>query len=263
MAFPDKALLGLLVEAGVAVLAGSNRRWHTWRRLTHGVWQSRKRSGHHEGWHGLQLLEPVRLLPGLARAGRKLPAADADLAAWVRMRPQELPPEIREMPAWADERPKVAVHPGSHGSANNISVARYAALVEQLVAAGWQVWVTGTAAERAGLADLPWQLPGVVNVTGRLSVEALMGFLGQTDLCIAASTGPLHLAAVLGTPVVGLFGGEAPVWSERWKPIGPRVEVLVTAGEADDGGLDLRPEEIVAVANRIGLSCASDDQGVR
>jgi ADP-heptose:LPS heptosyltransferase len=101
---------------------------------------------------------------------------------------------------------------------------------------------------------LPWQLSAVVDVTGRLSVEALMGFLGQTDLCIAASTGPLHLAAVLGTPVVGLFGGEAPVWPQRWKPIGPHVEVLVAAGEADDGGLDLRPEEIVAAAARISLS---------
>lgn len=250
LAYPDRALLTLLVAAGVPVVAGSARRMWTWRHLSHGVWQSRKRSGQHEGWHGLQLLAPVRLLPGMAKPGRQLPGPSADLAQWLHMRPLPLPSIIADKAEWKVPGRKVAVHPGSHGSANNLAMPRYAELIAALVAAGWQVWVTGTAAERQTMAGLPWHLAGVVDATGEMDVLALMGFLGQTQLCIAASTGPLHLAAAMGTPVVGLFGAAAPVWPERWRPIGPHVDVLVADRAAPDGGLDLEASQIVMAAER-------------
>lgn len=43
-----------------------------------------------------------------------------------------------------------------------------------------------------------------------LSIPALAALLAQARLVVAGDTGPLHLAAALGTPVVGLFGATDP-----------------------------------------------------
>lgn len=243
LAFPDRELLERLKAAGVPVLAGSLRRFHTWRNLTHGVWQSRKRSGRHEAWHGLQLLEPVRLLPGLAMPGKGLPRPTEDFSKWIHLERPEAPEGWPEGCA--------VVHPGSHGSANNISVAKYGELIAALCDQGWRVCVTGTAKERESLESLPWSNEQVEDWTGRLTVEELMGGLGHAGLCVAASTGPLHLASALGTPVVGLFGGEAPVWPERWRPLGPRVKVVVAEGVEEGSGLALSTAEIIAAIEKL------------
>ena len=249
LAFPDRELLRLLVNAKVPVLVGSKRRFHTWRHLTHGVWQSRKKSGFHEAWHGLQLLEPVRLLPGLECEGKPLPGPHDDLTPWVRMKKRRTPELLASNEP--TNQPRAVVHPGSHGSANNIDVASYAAVLDGLVGAGWQVWVTGTAVERKSLDGLPWHHPEVVDATGVFQLHQLMDLLAHVDVCVAASTGPLHLAAAMGTPVVGLFGASAPVWPDRWRPLGPWVETLVTDELIDAGALNIEPQEIVAAVDRI------------
>lgn len=237
LAFPDRELLERLKAAGVPVLAGSLRRFHTWRNLTHGIWQSRKRSGRHEAWHGLQLLESVRMLPGLAKAGKALPRPTDDFSKWIHL-DRPVAPE-----GWPEGC--AVIHPGSHGSANNISVAKYGELIEALCDKSWRVCVTGTAKERESLDSLPWANEHVEDWTGRLTVDELMGGLAHASLCVAASTGPLHLASALGTPVVGLFGGEAPVWPERWRPLGPRVQVVVAEGVEEGSGLALTTAEII------------------
>lgn len=249
LAFPDRELLRLLVDAKVPVLVGSKRRSHTWRHLTHGVWQSRKRSGFHEAWHGLQLIEPVRLLPGLECQGKQLPTPNEDLTPWIRLKKRRMPEFLASQNP--SHQPRAVVHPGSHGSANNIDVTSYATVLEGLVREGWQIWVTGTAMERKSLDGLPWQHPEVVDATGKFHLPQLMDLLAHVDVCVAASTGPLHLAAALGTPVVGLFGASAPVWPERWRPLGPWVETLVTDELTDAGALNLLPQDIVAAVDRI------------
>ena len=251
VAFPDKAVVRALVEAGVPVRVGSLRRWHTWRAMTHGVWQSRKRSGRHEAWHGLQLLEPARLAPGLARPGQALPGPGA--AAWSRYLRLEATPASASGAGADLLRAGVrhlVIHPGSHGSAGNWELARYRALAGEMRLRGWDVLVTGTARERAGMDDL-WSSEGaplaghLVDATGRFSVAELMTLLARVDAVVAASTGPLHLAAALGTPVVGLYGGGAPVWPARWHPIGAQARWLVADTVRPDGTLDIPVGEVV------------------
>lgn len=245
VAFPDKAVVRALVEAGVPVRVGSLRRWHTWRAMTHGVVQSRKRSGRHEAWHGLQLLEPVRLAPGLARPGQALPGPGEE--AWSRYLRLKADPGAGPGPGedlFREGTKHLVIHPGSHGSAGNWELARYRALAGEMRSRGWDVLVTGTARERDGMDDL-WSSEGaplagrLVDATGRFSVAELMALLARVDAVVAASTGPLHLAAALGTPVVGLYGGGAPVWPARWHPVGPQARWLVADMARPDGTLDI------------------------
>jgi heptosyltransferase I len=68
-------------------------------------------------------------------------------------------------------------------------------------------------------------------VTIRTTIEELMGLLAHAQCVIAADSGPLHLAAALGTPVVGLYGPTDPARN------GPFVPGAVILSQA-------RPEEI-------------------
>jgi heptosyltransferase-3 len=57
----------------------------------------------------------------------------------------------------------------------------------------------------------------VVNLVGALSLETLLALLQEARLFLGNESGPMHMAAATGTPVVGLFGLTNPI---RWGPVG-------------------------------------------
>jgi lipopolysaccharide heptosyltransferase I len=73
-------------------------------------------------------------------------------------------------------------------------------------------------AEEVVRAALPAQ-PVMVSTT----IEELMGLLAHARCLVAADSGPLHLAAALGTPVVGLYGPTDPA---RNGPFVAHAEVI-------------------------------------
>jgi ADP-heptose:LPS heptosyltransferase len=90
------------------------------------------------------------------------------------------------------------------------------ALVERLKSEGWEVVVTGDSRE----ADLTARVAGsnAVDLGGKLSLRELAAVMARATVVVAPNTGPAHLAAAVGTPVVSLF---APVVSAtRWRPWG-------------------------------------------
>ncbi|MBU0605993.1 MAG: glycosyltransferase family 9 protein [Candidatus Omnitrophica bacterium] len=65
--------------------------------------------------------------------------------------------------------------------------------------------------------------PKVINLTGKLDIGMLAVLLERARLLITNDSGPLHIAASIGTPTVSLFGPEIP---ERYGPIGEKHGVL-------------------------------------
>ena len=66
--------------------------------------------------------------------------------------------------------------------------------------------------------------PGlVVDLSGALSIGELAALLEGAGAVVTNDSGPMHLAAALGAPTVGLFGPETPV---MYGPIGPRARAL-------------------------------------
>ena len=63
----------------------------------------------------------------------------------------------------------------------------------------------------------------IINLAGRTTVSQLAGVLKRAAFAVTTDTGPMHLAAALGTPVVALFGPTAP-W--RTGPFGQGHEVV-------------------------------------
>jgi ADP-heptose:LPS heptosyltransferase len=63
----------------------------------------------------------------------------------------------------------------------------------------------------------------LANLAGRLDTAALNALLERADLFVGNDSGPMHLAAALGTPTLGLFGPETPV---MYEPLGRRARAL-------------------------------------
>jgi len=66
-----------------------------------------------------------------------------------------------------------------------------------------------------------------LNVVGRLSLRALAALLQKAHVVVSNDSGPMHLAAAVGTPVVALFGTEDPgSHPKRWGPWGAGHTVI-------------------------------------
>jgi len=111
----------------------------------------------------------------------------------------------------------VVVHPGASVSARAWAPERAAELVAALAANGRQVVVTGGPGE----TDLTAQVAGppraeVTDLGGATSLAELAGVLHGAQAVVVGNTGPAHLAAAVGTPVVSLFAPTVP--AVRWRP---------------------------------------------
>jgi ADP-heptose:LPS heptosyltransferase len=161
------------------------------------------------------LHEVERGLSLAATLGYRLPEGDDGR---LRVRPER----AADAPGLGDG-PYVVVHPGAAAPARAWAPERHAALVDALVEAGRPVVVTGDAGERA-LTSLVagGSRPGVVDLGGRVDLGGLAEVLAGAEVVVVGNTGPAHLAAAVGTPVVSLFSPVVP--AARWRPWGvPQV----------------------------------------
>jgi ADP-heptose:LPS heptosyltransferase len=108
----------------------------------------------------------------------------------------------------------VVVHPGASVPARAWSPERNAELVAALAAAGRNVLVTGSPAERELTAYVA--RAGGADLGGATTLAGLAGVLAGADAVVVGNTGPAHLAAAVGTPVVSLYAPTVPAM--RWRP---------------------------------------------
>lgn len=104
-------------------------------------------------------------------------------------------------------RPWAVVHPGSTAASRRYPPELYAEVVGGLVAGhGWSVVLTGSEGERglAGEIAVRAAVP-TLNLAGALDLAELAGTIAATPVLITNNTGPAHVAAAVGTPVVCLY----------------------------------------------------------
>jgi ADP-heptose:LPS heptosyltransferase len=119
-------------------------------------------------------------------------------------------------PRGLPDGPYLLVHPGTDAAARAYPERLWRELVSELAAAGRTVVVTGAAGETrltSGVAGAD-----ALDLGGRLDLAGLAATLRRADAVVVANTGPAHLAAAVGTPVVSLFAPVVP--AVRWAPYG-------------------------------------------
>lgn len=148
-----------------------------------------------------QVLEFARLL-GVpdARAVWRLPITDADR-------------EVARAIGLPAARRHVVVSIGASEPSKRWFAPGFARLLELLHAAGAvPVLIGGPSPEERALAD---DIRGMVRVSfkdaaGQGTVRSLLGLLEPAGAFVGSDTGPLHLAAAMGIPCVGLYGPQNP-----------------------------------------------------
>ena len=166
------------------------------------------------------------------RAGAQLPVDDDGLLAVRRPLPA-VPPQAEHVlgvgGGWRQR--SVVVHPGASVPARAPLPEDSRAMAARLARDGWDVLVTGSAAER----ELTAYVAGghATDLGGRTDLAELAAVLESAACVVVGNTGPAHLAAAVGTPVVSLFAPVVP--ADRWAPYGVPRLVLGDQGAACRG----------------------------
>lgn len=119
------------------------------------------------------------------------------------------------LPSVHPERIVLGMVPGAeYGSAKRWPADSFAAVAKQVGAKLDCVWVVfGTGAENDLGRYITGTVPNAVNLCGQTDLTDLMAGLSLCRLVLTNDTGPMHLAAALGRPVVALFGSTSPAYS--------------------------------------------------
>jgi ADP-heptose:LPS heptosyltransferase len=150
--------------------------------------------------------EVERMLAVVGAAGYQLPADDD---GGLRIRYDE-----RQHPGGS---PYVVVHPGASVPARTLGPRAWRAAVREL-ARRWEVVVTGGPGDAAVVEEVMAGHPTNVRRAAGTTLDELAGLVAGAAAVVVGNTGPAHLAAAVGTPVVSIF---APtVDSSAWRPWG-------------------------------------------
>ena len=113
-------------------------------------------------------------------------------------------------------RPRVGLHcgygpPGKGTRPDRLKgwrLANFAALGRELVANGASLVFTGSAADRKSTDQIATSIDEaqLVNLAGSTTIGELGALIKHMDLFISVDSGPAHLAAVVGTPLIVLWG---------------------------------------------------------
>jgi len=121
-------------------------------------------------------------------------------------------------------RPLIAINAMTTWPTKHWINKRFSRVADLLLVMGMNVIFTGGPKDVDDIAEICNGMTGHgINLAGRTSLKVLAALYKRANLVITIDSGPMHLAAAMGTPVLALFGPTAP-W--RTGPFGPEHTVL-------------------------------------
>jgi ADP-heptose:LPS heptosyltransferase len=216
--FPNKFIARLAKKAGIPVRVGTGHRLFHLFTCNKPVFYSRRRSNLHEAQLNIRLLKLFGIYVQLDTN---------EIVKYYGLK--HLPPVKSEIGKMLESgRVNVIMHPTSMGSAREWGLDNFSRLIELLPEEKYRIFITGTAEDKYVLDGfIRKHKPRIFDLTGELSLFELIGLISQVDALVAASTGPLHIAAALGIKAVGIYPPIEPMHPGRWKPLGINATWLV------------------------------------
>ena len=193
-----------LFLAGIPLRAGRLSQWHSYLFFNRGIRQKRSQADKHESAYNWELISK-----GLAGESETPSITKPQLQTPESSDPLDLPQAY------------CVVHPGMMGSALNWPVESYIELTKKL-SKKIPVVVTGTKADRPWTEPLKKALNSTDNIhwmQEKMNPGQLLTTLAKAKFVVAPSTGIIHLASGLGTPVVGFYSPRTPERASRWGPL--------------------------------------------
>lgn len=241
--FPKKEIAFLAKRAGVPLRVGTRNRAYHWLSCNKLLNLSRKNSNLHEAQLNIKLLEFLGIDTNLSLTSiptyygfTKVPALDDKYSGWIDKTKFNL-----------------ILHPKSKGSAKEWGMANFEKLILLLPKDQFKIFISGTADDAKAMKQFIQKNDSAMDITGKLSLQQFIAFINQCDGLVAASTGPLHIAAALHKTAVGLFSPKRPIHPGRWKPLGLHAVTLVdnpdcekcNSGQECDCIMKIKPQTVV------------------
>jgi ADP-heptose:LPS heptosyltransferase len=239
--FPKKPIAQLIYKARIKTRIGTSHRWYHWLTCNKLLHFSRKNSNLHEAQLNIKLLAPL---------GIKKSLSIAEIANLYGFQCNFLlKGEHKKL--LSSGKKNIILHPKSKGSAVEWGLENFAQLILLLPPEKFNIFISGTEDEgKLFRKQLIEPFPQVQDMSGKFSLEEFIAFIGQSHAMIAASTGPLHIAAALGVFAVGLFPPHKPIHPGRWQPIGKHTKILLLYPENQKNSVpSLMAQEVFAALN--------------
>jgi heptosyltransferase-2 len=149
------------------------------------------------------------------------------LAAALGANPEPLPPQLVVTPGEIEavkkkfglseiKRPIFGLNPGAeYGPAKRWPVEKFIAAAREIQNRTNCTWLVFGGETDAAIANriesaIPSPPSAILNLAGKTSLRELMALLKICRVLLTNDSGPMHVAAALGTPVVVLFGSTSP-----------------------------------------------------
>lgn len=223
--FPRKEIAILAKKAGIKYRIGTTNRlyhWFTCNKLTK---LSRKKSDLHEAQLNIKLLKAF---------GINKTFSLKEISEYYGFKAKVLLPDnINSL--IDNHKINLILHPKSKGSAREWGLDNFATLIDILPSDKYKIFITGTEAEANLMkTEILDKYNNIIDLTGKLSLAEFITFISGCDALIAASTGPLHIAAALGKIAIGIYPPIKPMHPGRWMPIGKNAAYLVSEIYCED-----------------------------
>ncbi|HEY1038275.1 MAG TPA: glycosyltransferase family 9 protein, partial [Bacteroidia bacterium] len=134
----------------------------------------------------------------------------------------------------SSDKKNIILHAKSQGSGREWGLENFGRLIELLDPTKYSVFISGTEKEKPLLQPLIDKYPRAIDITGKLTLAEFITFIDSCEALIAASTGPLHIAAGFGKYAIGLFPSVRPMHPGRWAPIGKHAHVVMMKEDCEN-----------------------------
>lgn len=217
--FPNKEIAEIAKKAKIKYRIATARRWYNLIYCNKLLNYTRKNSDLHEAQLNLKMLQPLGI--------EELPSM-SELPNYYHVKSRELLnyPEVFKL--IDTTKFNLILHPCSKGSAREWGFDNFNRLIELLPEEKFSIFISGTADDKKKFSDkLNINKSNVYDISGQLNLNEFIAFIDQCDALLAASTGPLHIAAMLGKHALGIYAPMRPIHPGRWAPVGVNTKVFV------------------------------------
>ncbi len=227
--YPRFNLALIMFLAGIPIRVGTGYRWYSFL-MNRKIFEHRKDAKRHEVEYNLNLLSAI----GIDLTGK--PQFEFAIPVDV----QNAVEQVMRSDGILDSRFAV-LHAGSGGSARDWSVENFAKLGDELQSAvNIKVVLTGEKNEKKLVETLASKMKSTpINYTGQFSLQELGALVRRASVFVSNSTGPLHIASMVGTPVVAFYPPIIQCSPVRWGPYTEKKRVFTadnTTCELCNGG---------------------------
>lgn len=222
--FPVKEIAEAARAAGIPLRAGTTNRLFHWWNCNKLIKLSRKNSDLHEAQLNLKLLSFLNI---------PTEASLSEIPSYYGFTNVQ-PLDEKYKALLGTNKFNLILHPKSKGSAREWGLENFSKLIDALPADRYTVFISGTKEEGQLVKPLLEKHKNAIDLTGKLNLKEFISFINTADGLVAASTGPLHIAAALGKKAIGLFAPMRPIHPGRWMPLGKDAHHLVLDRNCSD-----------------------------